>query len=117
METLVLLEAVLYRFRDLFGSQNFVLFCAYVWGVIVCQGRHTVSEIYQASGCETSYWSLIKFVSRGKWAWQKVCARLIWIILPYLENWVYIYDHTKAIRGCPESRFPINSYLTISCDI
>ena len=98
METFVLLESVLYRFRDLFGSQNFVLFCAYVWGVIVCRGRHTVSEIYQASGSEASYWSLIKFVSRGKWDWQKVCARLVWIILPYVDDWVYIYDHTKAIK-------------------
>ncbi len=30
METFALLEAVLYRFRDLFGSQNFALFCAYL---------------------------------------------------------------------------------------
>ena len=84
METFVLLEAVLYRFRDLLGSQNFALFCAYlpvrvartqtgVWGVITCRGPHTVSEIYQASRCETQYWSLIKFLSRGKWDWQAVC--------------------------------------------
>ena len=29
METFALLEAVLYRFRDLLGSQNFALFCAF----------------------------------------------------------------------------------------
>ena len=107
METFVLLEAVLYRFRDLLGSQNFALFCAYVWGVITCRGPHTVSEIYQASGCETQYWSLIKFLSRGKWDWQAVCGRLIWVILSYLPvrctqtglpQWVYIYDHTHASR-------------------
>ena len=127
METFVLLEAVLYRFRDLLGSQNFALFCAYlpvrvartqtgVWGVITCRGPHTVSEIYQASGCETQYWSLIKFLSRGKWDWQAVCGRLIWVILSYLPvrctlacaqrasrqtglpQWVYIYDHTHAIK-------------------
>lgn len=98
METFVLLEAVLYRFRDLLGSQNFALFCAYVWGVILCRGPHTVSEIYQASGSETHYWSLIKFLSRGKWDWQAVCGRLIWVILSYLPQWVYIYDHTHAIK-------------------
>ena len=30
METSALLDPLLYRFRDLFGSQNFYLFCAYV---------------------------------------------------------------------------------------
>lgn len=98
METLALLAGVLYRFQDLFGSQNFAHFCAYVYGVILCQNRHTVSEIYQSSGCPASYWSLIKFISRGKWESDKVCARLIWIILPYLETWVYIYDHTHALK-------------------
>jgi len=99
METFALLDEILYRFRDLFGSQNFLLFCAYVWGVITCTGRrHTVSEIYQASASDTQYWSFIKFLSRGKWDWQEVCGRLIWIVLSYLPNRTYIYDHTHTIK-------------------
>lgn len=99
METFALLDPVLYRFRDLFGSQNFLLFCAYVWGVITCIGRrHTVSEIYQASASDTQYWSFIKFLSRGKWDWQQVCQRLIWVILFYLPNFAYVYDHTHAVK-------------------
>ena len=99
METSALLDPLLYRFRDLFGSQNFYLFCAYVWGVITCTGhRHTVSEIYQASLSDTRYWSFIKFLSRGVWDWQKVCGRLIWIVLAYLPNRLYIYDHTHTIK-------------------
>ena len=57
METVALLDMVLYRFRDLFGSQNFSLFCAYLYGVILCEGRHSVTQIYLASGYEVSYWS------------------------------------------------------------
>ena len=72
METLALLEGILYRFRDLFGSQNFHLFCAYVYGTILCSTRHTVSEICQASHSQRQYWSLIKFLSRGKWDSEQV---------------------------------------------
>ena len=98
METVALLEIVLYRFRDLFGSQNFSLFCAYLYGVILCCGRHSVTQIYLASGCEVSYWSLLKFLSRGKWDWQKVCGRLIRIILVYVPDRLYLYDHTYAVK-------------------
>ena len=98
METLALLDPVLYRFRDLFGSQNFVLFCSYVYGVITCCGRHTLSGIYQASDSQTRYWSFPKFLSRGKWDWKNVCGRLIRIVLSYLPTRVYIYDHTHALK-------------------
>jgi hypothetical protein len=98
METLALLDGVLYRFRDLFGSQNFHLFCAYIYGTILCSTRHTVTEISQATQSQEQYWSLIKFLSRGKWNWEQVCSRLIWTILPYLPDWVYVYDHTHTIK-------------------
>ncbi|MBT3602330.1 MAG: hypothetical protein HOE48_19445 [Candidatus Latescibacteria bacterium] len=98
METLALLDGVLYRFRDLFGSQNFHLFCAYIYGTILCNTRHTVTEICQGSNSQAHYWSLIKFLSRGQWSWEQVCSRLIWTILPYLPNWIYIYDHTHTVK-------------------
>lgn len=98
METVALLDMILYRFRDLFGSQNFSLFCAYIYGVITCEGRHTVTEIYRASACGVSYWSMVKFLSRGHWDWQRVCARLIAIIIAYVPDRLYLYDHTYAIK-------------------
>ena len=100
METVTLLETVLYRFRDLFGSQNFSLFCAYIYGVILCETRQCVTQIYRASGSNFgfSYWSLVKFLSRGVWDWQRVCARLIEIILSYVSDRLYLYDHTYAIK-------------------
>lgn len=98
METVALLDMLLYRFRDLFGSQNFSLFCAYVYGVMLCNGRHTVTEIYRASGTGVSYWSLLKFLSRGHWDWQAVGGRLIAIILAYVPDRLYLYDHTYAVK-------------------
>ncbi|MBM3279985.1 MAG: transposase [Candidatus Handelsmanbacteria bacterium] len=93
-----LLDGVVYAFRDLFGSQNFVLFSAYLWGVILCQGRHTVTGIYLASQPERRYWSLVKFLSRGQWDETMVVQRLIGLILEYVSDWVYIYDHTHALK-------------------
>jgi hypothetical protein len=98
METLALLDPLLYRFQDLFGSQNFALFCAYVYGVILCTGRHTVSNIYLSGQPDTQYWSSVKFLSRGKWDEDKVVQRLIGIILSYLSEWVYVYDQTYTTK-------------------
>ena len=99
METVALLEMTLYRFRDLFGSQNFSLFCAYIYGVISCEGRQCVTQIYCASGSSrVSYWSLVKFLCRGQWDWQGVCARLIEIISAYVPDRLYLYDHTYATK-------------------
>ncbi len=44
---------ILYRFRGLFGSQNFALFCAYVWGVLLCDGRHSVTDLWQTGTLPT----------------------------------------------------------------
>lgn len=98
METLALLDGILYRFRDLFGSQNFQLFCAYVYGTILCHNRHTVTEISQATNSQLHYWSFIKFLSRGQWDWQGICSRLIWIVLSYSPQRIYVYDHTHTIK-------------------
>ena len=81
MTTGSLLDGVVYAFRDLFGSRNFALFSAYLWGVILCQGRHTVTGIYLAGQPEGRYWSLVKFLSRGQWDETMVVQRLIGLIL------------------------------------
>ena len=98
METLALLDTLLYRFQGLFSSQNFALFCAYVYGVILCTGRHTISNIYLAGAPTTRYWSSVKFLNRGKWDEDKVVHRLINVILSYLPEWVYVYDQTHTVK-------------------
>jgi len=81
MPTGTLLESVVYAFRDLFGSQNFALFSAYVWGVLLCESRHTVSGIYLAGQPKSRYWSLLKFLSRSKWDEMMVVQRLTGLLL------------------------------------
>jgi hypothetical protein len=98
MATGSLLDGVVYAFRDLFDKQNFALFGAYVWGTILCEGRHTLSGIYLAGQPQSRYWSLVKFLSRGKWDEMGVAQRLIGLLLEYVDDWVYIYDHTHAIK-------------------
>jgi hypothetical protein len=98
METSALLDPIIYAFRDLFGSQNFVLFYAYVWGVLLCTGRQTVTRIYQAGQPPTRYWSVVKFLSRGQWDWEQVSLRLIRVLVTVLPSWVYVYDQTYAIK-------------------
>ena len=34
---------------------------------MLCIGRHTLSNIYLSEQLETRYWSLVKFLNRGKW--------------------------------------------------
>ena len=93
-----LLDKIVYAFRDLFGSQNFALFSAYLWGLIRCEGRHTVTQIYLAGQPQSLYWSLVKFLSRGQWDHTMVVQRLLGLVLEYLPEWVYVYDHTHTIK-------------------
>lgn len=98
MVTGSLLDMVVYAFRDLFDSRNFALFSAYIWGTVLCQGRHTISGIWLAGRPKSRYWSLVKFLSRGKWDDTQVVQRLIGLLLEYVPDWVYVYDHTHAIK-------------------
>ena len=49
MDLLFCLDRILTDFRHLFNTQNFVLFCAFIIGLIANSGRGTVTNIYQAS--------------------------------------------------------------------
>jgi len=93
-----LLRTVMYQFRELFGSQNFVHFCAYLWGLLLCEGRHTVTGIYLASACQSRYWSLLKFLGRARWDQGKVVQRLLALLLGYIPTPIYVYDHTHAVK-------------------
>ena len=51
----------------MFNSQNFALFQAFIYGLITHTGSGTLTQLYQSSASQTRYWSLPKFLSRGKW--------------------------------------------------
>ena len=99
MNLLFCLRDILSEFRHLFNQQNFVLFQAFIFGFIANRGNHgTLTELYQSSGSETKYWSFPKFLSRGKWNADAIAAVLIRRIQGLFEEWVYVYDETKALK-------------------
>ena len=98
MNLLFCLERILSDFRHLFNQQNFALFQAFIFGFIANRGRGTLTDLYQCSGSETKYWSFPKFLSRGQWNADALAAVLIRRIQPLFENWVYVYDETKALK-------------------
>ncbi len=60
-----LLDPIIYRFHTILGSQNFTHFVTYILGLMYCEGRHCVSNVYLFGQGQTSYWALIKFLSRA----------------------------------------------------
>ena len=98
MDLLFYLESILSDFRHLFNQQNFALFEAFIFGFIAKSGPGTLTELYQCSGSKTKYWSFPKFLSRGEWNADAVAALLIRRIQHLFEDWVYVYDETKALK-------------------
>ena len=99
MNLLSCLADILSDFRHLFNQQNFVLFQAFIFGFIANRGTPgTLTELYQASGSKTRYWSFPKFLSRGQWNADAVAALLIRRIQHTWTSWVYVYDETKALK-------------------
>jgi hypothetical protein len=85
-------------FQPLFNSQGYALFCSFILGILCYQKRKTISGIYLASPSMSRYWSMVKFLSRGKWNADLLAQKLLCLIQKYYENWVYIYDETHTIK-------------------
>ena len=98
MDLLFCLEGILSDFRHLFNQQNFAVFQAFIFGFIANRGKGTLTDLYQSSASETRYWSFPKFLSRGQWSADAVAALLIRRIQHLFEEWVYVYDETKALK-------------------
>ena len=47
---------------------------------------------------KVGYGSLVKFLSRGKWDSDAVAQRLIKLLQQRFDNYVYVYDETRAIK-------------------
>lgn len=82
----------------MFNSQNFALFQAFIYGFITHTGRGTLTQLYQSSASQTRYWSLPKFLSRGKWDPDALAAHLIKYLQTIFPVWVYVYDQTHALK-------------------
>ena len=82
----------------MFNSQNFALFQAFIYGFITHTGEGTLTQLYQSSASQTRYWSLPKFLSRGKWDPDALAAHLIKYLQTIFPLWVYVYDQTHALK-------------------
>ena len=98
MDLLFCLRDILSDFRHLFNQQNFALFKAFIFGFIANRGSGRLTELYQSGASETKYWSFPKFLSRGQWNADAVAALLIRRIQRLFQEWVYVYDETKALK-------------------
>ena len=98
MDVLSKLNELLITFRPFFTSQGYALFCAIIMGFMLHPGRKTITGIYQASKPKSRYWSLVKFLSRGKWDADAVAQGMIKIMQKVFDNWVYVYDETHAVK-------------------
>ena len=98
MHLIFCLVDILTQFRSLFNRQNFALFCTFIVGLITHRHRATLTGIYQAVRPKVGYGSLVKFLSRGKWDNDAVAQRLIKLLQQRFDNWVYVYDETRAIK-------------------
>ena len=66
----------------------------------------TLTGIYQAVRPKTGYHSLVKFLSRGKWDADAVAHHLLKLLQGCFDNWVYVYDETRALKtGEPNMDF------------
>ena len=97
MQLLFCLNDMLTHFRPLFNKQSYALFVAVVKGLILSD-KATLTRFYQTSIPQSRYWSLVKFFSRSKWSASAVAIKLLTLIQSQFDNWVYIYDETKAIK-------------------
>ena len=99
---------ILAFFQPLFNSQGYALFCSFIFGILCYPKRKTISGIYQCRSAdqrknrecpsESRYWSMVKFLSRGKWDADVLAQNLLCLIQKHYENWVYVYDETHTIK-------------------
>lgn len=92
------LYAIINLFRPLFNTQGYTLFCAFIMGFILHPNRKTITGIYQASGSKKRYWSLVKFLSRGKWDPDALAIMMLKMLQTIFRDWVYVYDETHAVK-------------------
>ena len=57
-----------------------------------------MTQVYQYSTKSTSYWSLPKFLSRGKWSTDKVAAVLRRQVQTIFSKGIYVYDERHTIN-------------------
>ena len=96
---------LLESFRACFTRPGFESFVALITGWIICQGRHSISRVIQASGvggADKHHSSLYRFFSHGRWSTDAVGQVLFRLLLPFLPPEVtLILDDTLCHKSGP----------------
>ena len=98
MDPLFRLEHMLSDFQSLFNANNFNHFRTFVTGLINTPHRGTMTQVYESGEQSTTYWTLPKFLSRGKWCVDEVTSVLTRQVQCVFSAGVYIYDETKSVN-------------------
>lgn len=100
MNPLLRLHSMLSDFQQVFKySANFNHFCTYVIGLINSPHRGTMTQIYQSTKPDSTYWTLPKFILRSKWCLDKLTSDLTQQVQKTFSKGVYVYDETKSINA------------------
>lgn len=99
------LQGILTSFSGCFTRPSFDNFLTLVSGWILCQGRHCISRVIQASGgCGRGkhFASLYRFLSRARWSGDALSLVLFQLLLPRLPKDIEaVLDDTLCHRSGP----------------
>lgn len=98
-------RGLLENFRACFTRPGFESFVALITGWIICQGRHSISRVIQASGAvgaNKHHSCLYRFLSHGRWTTDAVGEILFRLLLPFTPTEVtLILDDTLCHKSGP----------------
>jgi len=96
---------LLKNFRTCFTKPGFESFSTLITGWILCQGRHSISRVIQASGVVATgkhHSSFYRFLSQGRWTTDAVGETLFQLLLPFMPKEItLILDDTLCHKGGP----------------
>ena len=92
MDPLFRLELMLSDFGHLFKHNNANHFRTFVKGLIMTPHRGTMTQIYLSTEQKTTYWALVKFLSRSVWCVDKVASVLTRQVQSVFSQGLIIFD-------------------------
>ena len=99
------LQTIFLSFSSCFTAPGLANFSCLVTGVILCQGRHTITRVIQAAGDlagDKHHSTFYDFLGEGRWVVDELGRVLLTLLLPFLgPEIVAPVDDTLCKRGGP----------------
>ena len=99
------LQQLLEHLKPAFRQEVFLVLCQMVGAWIVCQGRRTISRVWETTGQSQhrNHASAFRLFSQAVWNWDEVCRLLMIQILAHLvpgtQVWLVVDDTLCHKRG------------------